>query len=189
MGGGAFFYVFLTDFAFGGGVAQGDGFGVLACDDADEGGSVLGFDLPSGEAGVDFAVWVDDVDEQFAARVSAHTGEFGSDGGAFTVEFVADGAGGLEGEFAFGGIAAFEDAGGEVCDEFFTGDSGWALEFFEDDACAFCEGFVGMVPEAVDEDGAEVFGGNEGFFHRVEQGIGPFGAVDRFIEDEGFEWC
>ncbi len=110
--------------------------------------------------------------------MGSHTGEFWGDGGALSVEFVADGAGGLEREFSFRGITTFEDERGEVRDEFFSCDSGWAFELFENDASAFCERLVGMISESIYQHGTEVFGGDQRLLHRVEERIGPFGAID-----------
>lgn len=171
---------FLDGEAFGGGL-EGEGAVGLGGDDAGEGAAV--FELEEGHAvvGGDDGGGVEDVFEEVGQFVAVAAGEFGAEGAAFAVEFVAGGAGGFKYGFAFFGVGFGDEVGCEVLGplgEFgFFGFGGVAQ--FAPGGGEFL-GEVGVVEAAdlaglVGGDGA---GGDGAGLDGVEQGVGVGGAGD-----------
>lgn len=171
---------FLDGEAFGGGL-QGEGAVGLGGDDAGEGAAV--FELEEGHAvvGGDDGGGVEDVLEEVGQFVAVAAGEFGAEGAAFAVEFVAGGAGSGEDGFAFFGVGLGDEVGGEALGP--LGEFGF---FGFGGVAQFAPGggeFLGEVGVVEAADLAGLVGGDgvcgDGAFgDGVEEGVGVGGAGD-----------
>lgn len=171
---------FLDGKAFGGGL-EGEGAVGLGGDDAGEGAAV--FELEEGHAvvGGNDGGGVEDVFEQVGEFVSVAAGEFGTEGAAFAVEFVAGGAGGFKYRFAFFGVGLGDEVGGEALGplrEFGFFGFGGVAEFAPGGGEFLGEVRVVEAADLAGLVGGDGVGGDGAGFDGVEEGVGVGGAGD-----------
>ena len=158
-----------------------DGGAVFTGDDALEHFALLRGDVEGPEAGIDLAVWIDDVNEQFGRSMRAHAIQRRADGDADVAQFVANGASGGDEHFALRSVSRLLDLRHEF------GDDGVlrGIVDLEEVVRPFGDLLVRMRAQACDITGGKNRAVDAAGLHGIEKGSGGLGAFEHGFEGLG----